>query len=615
MAEENIIKFKIQSEDTSIEGTRKKIEALKSEMLATTDTDTFNKLALQAGELETEIRRVEDAVTSLAGSGSELTKMSNSFSRVGSSLASMDFGAAAEEAGRLAAISKSMNFGSAIASLKSLGSTFMSLGKALLTNPFFLLVGVVTAIVVAIVKLMDELGILTAIFDAVGEAVGWVIQQLKDMLDWLGLTSYAADEEAEKEKKRQADIKAAREAAFNQYITEKELEIAKMKAEGASIEDIENAEISLSITRLEAAKARLKQEESTTQAMIDQLKAWGQLAAATKLQNELDKQRNEVKQLEIAAIETQTRVDDQRTNRAKANAAESNKLAEQKKKTEEEILAARLRADKIIEEANIMQISDEIERDRQLAIFKENQAFEELDKTKLTQEQIETLTEQHNYRLQSIEDRAQERKTEQLDKEKEAHEKMLAEKAAKEKKAADEATAAAEETAQKQIELDQATEQMKTDLTNQSFAALQANLKQGSKMSKGVALAQATFDTFKGVQAIFANAAANPSTILFPAQPFIAAASALAFGLANVRSILTTPDVATSAPSGGGASFAPPSFGTRSESNTTPAMNINDSPEQNAGGSVNRQVMVVDYTDIANKGKEVNKLQNRVSLI
>jgi hypothetical protein len=43
-------------------------------------------------------------------------------------------------------------------------------------------------------------------------------------------------------------------------------------------------------------------------------------------------------------------------------------------------------------------------------------------------------------------------------------------------------------------------------------------------------------------------------------------------------------------------------------------MNLNDGVEQNAGGSVNR-VTVVDYTDIQDKGNELTKLQNRVSLI
>jgi len=57
------------------------------------------------------------------------------------------------------------------------------------------------------------------------------------------------------------------------------------------------------------------------------------------------------------------------------------------------------------------------------------------------------------------------------------------------------------------------------------------------KVQKAVSIAQATVDTYKGANAIFASAAANPSTVLFPAQPFIAAAAAIAAGIANVATI------------------------------------------------------------------------------
>ena len=57
------------------------------------------------------------------------------------------------------------------------------------------------------------------------------------------------------------------------------------------------------------------------------------------------------------------------------------------------------------------------------------------------------------------------------------------------------------------------------------------------KIQKAVSIAQATVDTYKGANAIFASAAANPATVLFPAQPFIAAGVAIASGLANVATI------------------------------------------------------------------------------
>ncbi len=61
--------------------------------------------------------------------------------------------------------------------------------------------------------------------------------------------------------------------------------------------------------------------------------------------------------------------------------------------------------------------------------------------------------------------------------------------------------------------------------------------KQAFKIQKAISIAQATVDTYKGANAIFASAAANPATVLFPAQPFIAAAAAIAGGIANVATI------------------------------------------------------------------------------
>ena len=57
---------------------------------------------------------------------------------------------------------------------------------------------------------------------------------------------------------------------------------------------------------------------------------------------------------------------------------------------------------------------------------------------------------------------------------------------------------------------------------------------------KAMKVAQAIIATYQGANAIFASAAANPATVLFPAQPFLLAGSAIANGLINVKKILST---------------------------------------------------------------------------
>jgi hypothetical protein len=141
-------------------------------------------------------------------------------------------------------------------------------------------------------------------------------------------------------------------------------------------------------------------------------------------------------------------------------------------------------------------------------------------------------------------------------------------------------------------------------------------MKEGSNAAKAVAVAQASMDTYRAATAAFASTAANPITTVFPAAPFIAAASAVAMGIANVRKILSVQPQngggsAPSAASGGSA----PSFGSMT-SQSTPQMNLNNNTaQQNAGGESNRErVIVVDYHDIQNKGNELEMSNQRVTL-
>lgn len=95
--------------------------------------------------------------------------------------------------------------------------------------------------------------------------------------------------------------------------------------------------------------------------------------------------------------------------------------------------------------------------------------------------------------------------------------------------------------------------------------------KKAFQIQKAVSIAQATIDTYKSANAIFAAAAANPATVLFPAQPFIAAGLAVAAGLVNVAKI------ASQKFEGGGASgsSAPSSAGNMGSSGTSSVISPN----------------------------------------
>jgi hypothetical protein len=103
-------------------------------------------------------------------------------------------------------------------------------------------------------------------------------------------------------------------------------------------------------------------------------------------------------------------------------------------------------------------------------------------------------------------------------------------------------------SAERRIQNEEAVQDAKLALTSQALGSVgalvsafakkdEASQKRAFKIQKAISIAQATVDTYKGANAIFASAAANPATILFPAQPFIAAGSAIAAGIANVATI------------------------------------------------------------------------------
>ena len=81
--------------------------------------------------------------------------------------------------------------------------------------------------------------------------------------------------------------------------------------------------------------------------------------------------------------------------------------------------------------------------------------------------------------------------------------------------------------------------------------------KKAFQVQKAVSIAQATIDTYKSANAIFASTAANPITIANPAAPFIAAGVAVAAGLVNVATIASQQFQGGGSNGGGGQESAP----------------------------------------------------------
>jgi len=112
---------------------------------------------------------------------------------------------------------------------------------------------------------------------------------------------------------------------------------------------------------------------------------------------------------------------------------------------------------------------------------------------------------------------------------------------------------------------EEALKQAKVDIAGQTLQLISEVAGEGSKIAKGVAIAQATISGIEGVQNAFTTASKSPTTAVFPAYPYIQAGLAGAFSLLQIKKIAST-DMSggggTSGVGGGGGASAPqaPSF-------------------------------------------------------
>ena len=126
------------------------IKDLKGQM-ATMDagSEEYQQAALRAGELNDKLKEVNEATKANTG-GTGFEKMSNNLGMVKDDLMNLDFAGVSEKMQQMAVISKGMTFKEVLGGLKNMGSALLNLGKAILTNPLFLMVGAIVAIGVAL---------------------------------------------------------------------------------------------------------------------------------------------------------------------------------------------------------------------------------------------------------------------------------------------------------------------------------------------------------------------------------------------------------------------------------------------------------------------------------
>lgn len=136
--------------DKGIRGLKAELKDLKSQMVGLdAGSVEYQQASEKAGVLGDKIKEVNENVKASSG-GTGFEKLSNNLGLVQDDLMNLDFAGVSEKMKQMATISKGMTFKEVLGGLKNMGSALISLGKAILANPLFLMVGVIAGVVGAL---------------------------------------------------------------------------------------------------------------------------------------------------------------------------------------------------------------------------------------------------------------------------------------------------------------------------------------------------------------------------------------------------------------------------------------------------------------------------------
>jgi hypothetical protein len=617
---------------TGIGAMKAELKSLKGAIASATDPAQMEELARRAGEVADRIKDANEQVAVFT-SGSKFEAVSNSFSAIKGDLASLDFEGAAEKsqvfANNLGKIGKADISGAIkgiTGTIKTLGGAFVKLGVQILANPIFLLVAVITAIVVGIGVFLAKLGILQKAFDFLMIPVNALINAFKRLTDWLGLTTYAAEENARKTQKANEQAMASSEKRAAKVSDAYDLEIAKAKANGKDTTDLE---IKKSKAITDAAQKRVATARAEYQ-QIKNLTDKDSIERRKKLQERIAKEneiiKNGSKERKLLVIQEQAE-EQQAINKANEEAIAAAKArAEERAKAYKEGKAA---IQKEITNANKL-ISDSTK----------TQSQKEIDDTKAKDEALIAEAKKYNLDVKALEDArdleinnirkgtADEfvkletktaktitegivtSRTEQLKVQGEANMKSFTDQ---------------QKANKEQLEEEKKVREAKFALANMGVEAL-TNLgnafikdqKKLEKFNKASALVQIGIDTAKAISALVAASNQNPANGVTGGiagiTQFASGILQITANIAKAKQLLTSP---SSSPSGG-ASSSSSSGSSSSVALAVPQVNLfgqgNNMNTASAPTAVNAPQnfvvqAVVSETDITNTQNKIDKIK------
>jgi hypothetical protein len=384
---------------TGIAAIKAELKDLKDKIADSTDPEQIAAYADRAGDLQKKLMGVNKQIAKFK-EGSNFDQAKSAFSDMQNSIMNLDFAKASKDSANFNQTIRAFKpddltkqakgFGSTILNI---GKAFVSLGATLMANPIFLLVAVIVAIVAAIIVFLDKIGVLQKAIDFLMKPVNMLIDLFKELTDWLGLTSHAADANAEKMAKA----------------NEKASESSKKRAESISAgydQEIAMAQIAgKDTTQLELDKSRslekeaIKRKASAKKALDAMRHQEGE--DADKKRKELKKQIedenklirdgvNSRLQIKAKAAKEESDKEKEAADEAAAKAKEAYEKARERAKTE---AANRLKNARELKDYELSLIQDQSQREIAIAQEKYKRLREDLkaDNTKTAAEKLQFI--------------------------------------------------------------------------------------------------------------------------------------------------------------------------------------------------------------------------------
>lgn len=324
---------------SGVQSLKAELRTLKAAIAEASDPEQMAALAARAGDVADRIKDANDAVNVFA-SGSKFEQISNSFGGIRDSIMSLDFTEASDKAKVFAKNLGGLNAGEISKSMKGLTSTittmggaFVKLGAQILVNPIFLLTATIAAIVTILVLFLKKIGVLDKIFNTISAALKPLIDGFKELTEWLGLSTAASDDAAEKVK------------ANNEKIVESSKKRAESQGKAIDQEIQLAQSLGKQTERLEIEKTQVTEREAKVR-IRDTQKALKELGNKVGVLADQERTRLKKQLQDDNELVRQSQVDRQVIINKSAQEAKQKQSEEDKKEAEEAAARAKARLDK-----------------------------------------------------------------------------------------------------------------------------------------------------------------------------------------------------------------------------------------------------------------------------